>query len=111
MRSLRVALIPGDGIGVEVIAEAAKALSAAADAAGDEIRMTPFDWSADRYLRTGETLPPGSLERLTPEFAAVLLGALGDPRVPDNKHAIDILLGMRFRLDLYVNYRPVRLFD
>jgi 3-isopropylmalate dehydrogenase len=110
MRSIRVALIPGDGIGVEVIAEAVKALSAVADHAGDEILMTPFDWGAERYLRTRETLPAGGLEHLAGNFDAILLGALGDPRVPDNRHALDILLGLRFRLDLYVNYRPVRLF-
>jgi 3-isopropylmalate dehydrogenase len=110
MRSIRVALIPGDGIGVEVVAEAVKVLHAAADRTGDEIRMTPFDWGAERYLRTGETLPAGALEHLAGNFDAILLGALGDPRVPDNRHALDILLGLRFRLDLYVNYRPVRLF-
>jgi 3-isopropylmalate dehydrogenase len=107
---LRVAVVPGDGIGVEVVAEAVGALTAVADAAGREIRMTPFDWGAERYLKTGETLPPGSLELLAEGFDAILLGAMGDPRVPDNRHAADILLGMRFKLDLYVNYRPVRLF-
>jgi 3-isopropylmalate dehydrogenase len=108
--SLRVAVVPGDGIGVEVIAEAVGALTAVADAAGRQIRMTPFDWGAERYLKTGETLPAGSLELLSEGFGAILLGAMGDPRVPDNRHAADILLGMRFKLDLYVNYRPVRLF-
>jgi 3-isopropylmalate dehydrogenase len=109
MRQLRVAVVPGDGIGVEVTAEAVKALTAVADSAGDSIRMTPFDWGADRYLQTGESLPAGSLEWLPREFDAILLGALGDPRVADNKHALDILLGLRFGLDLYVNHRPVRL--
>ena len=107
---LRVAVVPGDGIGVEVVAEAVKALTAVADAAGREIRLTPFDWGAERYLRTGVTLPPGSVELLSEGFDAILLGAMGDPRVPDNRHAADILLGLRFKLDLYVNYRPVRLF-
>ncbi len=107
---LRIAVVPGDGIGVEVVAEAVKALTAVVDAAGKEIRLTPFDWGADRYLRTGVTLPPGSLELLQEGFDAILLGAMGDPRVPDNRHAADILLGLRFKLDLYVNYRPVRLF-
>jgi 3-isopropylmalate dehydrogenase len=106
---LRVALIPGDGIGVEVVAEAVKVLTAVADRAGDELLMTPFDWGAERFLRTGVGLPPGALEHLASSFDAILLGALGDPRVPDNRHAIDILLGLRFRLDLYVNHRPVRL--
>jgi 3-isopropylmalate dehydrogenase len=107
---LHIAVVPGDGIGVEVIAEAVKALSAVADAAGKSLRMTPFDWGAERYLKTGVTLPPGSLKMLQEGFDAILLGAMGDPRVPDNRHAADILLGMRFKLDLYVNYRPVRLF-
>jgi 3-isopropylmalate dehydrogenase len=108
--ALRIAVVPGDGIGVEVVAEAVKALTAVADAAGREIRLTPFDWGAERYLKTGVALPPGSVELLREGFDAVLLGAMGDPRVPDNRHAADILLGLRFQLDLYVNYRPVRLF-
>jgi len=103
-------VVPGDGIGVEVIAEAVKALSAVTDAAGKSLRMTPFDWGAEKYLKTGVTLPPGSIKMLQEGFDAILLGAMGDPRVPDNRHAADILLGLRFKLDLYVNYRPVRLF-
>jgi 3-isopropylmalate dehydrogenase len=106
----RVAVVPGDGIGVEVIAEAVKALHAVADASGKQIRLTPFDWGAERYLRTGVGLPKGALEMLQSDFDAILLGAMGDPRVPDNRHAVDILLGLRFDLDLYVNHRPVRLF-
>jgi 3-isopropylmalate dehydrogenase len=109
-RALRVAVVPGDGIGVEVVAEAVKALHAVADASGKEVRLTPFDWGAERYLATGVSLPPGSLGLLQREFDAILLGAMGDPRVSDNKHALDILLGLRFDLDLYVNHRPVRLF-
>jgi 3-isopropylmalate dehydrogenase len=108
--SLRVAVVPGDGIGVEVIAEAVRALTAVADAAGKQVRLTPFDWGAERYLKTGVSLPPGSLELLQEGFEAILLGAMGDPRVPDNRHAADILLGLRFKLDLYVNWRPIRLF-
>jgi 3-isopropylmalate dehydrogenase len=107
---LRIAVVPGDGIGVEVIAEAVKALSAVAEAAGRPLRMTPFDWGAERYLKSGVSLPPGSLPLLKEGFDSILLGAMGDPRVPDNRHAADILLGLRFELDLYVNYRPVRLF-
>jgi 3-isopropylmalate dehydrogenase len=110
MRELRIALIPGDGIGVEVVAEAVRVLSAAADSTGDVLQMTPFDWGAEKYLRTGESMPPGGPEHLARGFDAILLGALGDPRVPDNRHALDILLGLRFGLDLYANYRPVRLF-
>jgi 3-isopropylmalate dehydrogenase len=110
MSGPRVAVVPGDGIGVEVIAEAVKSLTAVADAAGKQLRLTPFDWGAERYLKTGVSLPAGALPMLRSEFDAILLGAMGDPRVPDNKHAVDILLGLRFELDLYVNHRPVRLF-
>jgi 3-isopropylmalate dehydrogenase len=107
---LRIAVVPGDGIGGEVIAEALKALRAVADAGDRRLETTTFDWGAEKYLATGVTLPPGALEMLQQGFDAILFGAMGDPRVPDNRHAADILLGMRFRLDLYVNYRPVRLF-
>jgi len=107
---LRIAVVPGDGIGVEVTAEAVRALEAVAAASARRLRLTPFEWGADHYLKTGVTLPEGALEMLQDGFDAILLGALGDPRVPDNRHAADILLGLRFRLDLYVNYRPVRLF-
>ena len=110
MTDLRIAVVPGDGVGIDVTAEAVKALTAAADAAGRSVRMTPFDWGAERYLKTGVSLPADALKELQEGYDAILLGAMGDPRVPDNKHAADILLGLRFRLDLYVNYRPVRLF-
>jgi 3-isopropylmalate dehydrogenase len=101
----RICLIPGDGIGPEVVAEAGKVLNAIG---GVELHELP--WSADHYLRTGETVPPNGYSTLR-EFDAILLGALGDPRVPDNRHARDVLLGTRFELDLYVNHRPVRLLD
>jgi 3-isopropylmalate dehydrogenase len=110
MGDLRIAVVPGDGIGVEVIREATRALEAVAASAGRRIQLTPFPWGADHFLKTGETLPAGALQMLQDGFDAVLLGAMGDPRVPDNRHAADILLGMRFQLDLYVNYRPVKLF-
>ena len=108
---MRVAVIPGDGIGKEVTAEAVKVLQATADVAGRPIDLVTLPWSADHFLETGVTIPPDGYARLRNDFAAVLLGALGDPRVPDNRHARDILLGTRFELDLYVNYRPVRLLD
>jgi 3-isopropylmalate dehydrogenase len=101
----RIAVIPGDGIGKEVIAEAVKVLEAIG---GTELHQLP--WSADHYLATGETIPANGYDTLR-SFDAILIGALGDPRVPDNRHARDILLGTRFELDLYVNYRPVRLLD
>lgn len=111
MSGLKVAVVPGDGIGVEVVAEAVKALSAVADSSGKTIAMTPFDWGAARYLKTGVTLPDDALGMLRDGFDTILLGAMGDPRVPDNRHAAEILLGMRFQLDLYVNYRPIKLLD
>ncbi len=107
----RIAVIPGDGIGVDVTAEATKVLRAVAAAAGRALELVEFDWSADRYLRDGVTLPEGAEEMLRREFDAILVGALGDPRVPSMKHAADILLGLRFKLDLFVNARPVVLLD
>ncbi len=107
----RIAVIPGDGIGIEVIAEACKVLEAAAAAAGKKLELTRLDWGADRYLRDGTTLPEDAPQMLRRNFDAILLGALGDPRVPTNKHAADILLGLRSKLDLYVNIRPCVLLD
>jgi 3-isopropylmalate dehydrogenase len=106
----RIAVIPGDGIGIEVTREAVLAVREAAAAADRPIAFEDFPYGADHFLKTGETLPQSGFERLQ-QFDAILLGALGDPRVPDNRHAADILLGLRFRLDLYVNHRPVRLLD
>jgi 3-isopropylmalate dehydrogenase len=102
---MRIAVIAGDGIGPEVIAEAVQILTAVG-----AIEFEELPWSAAHYLETGVTIPPDGYEMLR-QFDAILLGALGDPRVPDNRHARDILLGTRAALDLYVNYRPVRLLD
>src|SRR5678815_1784342 len=103
----RIAIIPGDGIGPEVIAEAVKVVQAA----GAGVEMTHFDWSANRYLADGVTVPPDGFAMLERDFDAILLGAFGDPRVTTNVHAKEILLGMRFKMDLYANVRPVRLMD
>ena len=107
---MRIAVIAGDGIGRDVTAEAVKILSAAGQAFGRQFDLEHLPWSADHYLKSGETLPANGYQLLR-EFDAIFVGALGDPRVPDNRHARDILLGTRFELDLYVNYRPVRLLD
>jgi 3-isopropylmalate dehydrogenase len=107
--AVRIAVIPGDGIGKEVTPEAVKVLRAVAKPAGRSLEFVEFDWGADKYLNEGVTLPPGAVEMLRDEFDAILFGALGDPRVPTNQHAADILLGLRFKLDLYVNARPVEL--
>ena len=105
----RIAVIPGDGIGKEVTPEAVKVLRAATAPAKRPVQFIEFDWGADKYLRDGVSLPVGAVEMLRDEFDAILFGALGDPRVPTNQHAADILLGLRFKLDLYVNARPVEL--
>jgi len=108
---LRIAVIPGDGIGVEVTAEAVKALRRVAEIFGRPLDLEMLPWGADHYLKTGVTMPSDGYAMLRDQFDAVFIGALGDPRVPDNRHARDILLGTRFELDLYVNYRPVQLLD
>src|SRR6202790_93644 len=105
----RIAVIPGDGIGKEVTPEALKVLKVVAAATGRSMEFVEVDWGADKYLREGVTLPDGAVEMLRDEFDAILFGALGDPRVPSNQHAADILLGLRFKLALYVNARPVEL--
>ena len=106
----QIAVIPGDGIGKEVTAEAVKALRAVADRFGRALQIEELPWSADYYLQTGTAMPAGGYDTLR-QLDAIFIGALGDPRVPDNRHARDILLGTRFELDLYVNYRPVKLLD
>jgi 3-isopropylmalate dehydrogenase len=103
----RIAVIPGDGIGQEVIPQALDVIQAS----GADVETTMFDWGADRYLRDGTTVPPEGFAMLERDYDAILAGAFGDPRVKTNIHAKEILLGMRFQMDLYANVRPVRLLD
>ena len=103
----RIAVVPGDGIGKEVIPLALEVLRAS----GAPLEFTTFDWGADRYLIDGTTVPPDGFGMLARDFDAIFVGALGDPRVPSNVHAKEILLGMRFQMDLYANVRPVKLLD
>lgn len=110
MPNKRVAIVPGDGIGVDVTAEAVKVIDACCGKTGRKVDMVHYDYGADKYLKTGISMPPGGYEDLA-SYDAIFMGAFGDPRVPDMKHAADILLGTRFKLDLFVNYRPVKLFD
>jgi 3-isopropylmalate dehydrogenase len=107
----RIAVIPGDGIGPEVIREAVRVLRRLQESRIIEVELVDFDWGAEKFLKEGITVPPGGLEMLSEEFDAILAGAFGDPRIPSNKHAEDILLGMRRGLDLYINLRPVRLLN
>src|SRR4051794_6839175 len=103
----KIAVVPGDGIGKEVIAAALQAIHAT----NAPLELKEFDWSADRYLKDGTTIPADGFASLQRDFDAVFVGALGDPRVPTNIHAKEILLGMRFQMDLYANVRPVKLLD
>ena len=105
----RIAVIPGDGTGPEVVVEALKVLEAAADAGGFRYETTELDYGGERYLRTGETLPDGALDELR-TFDAILLGAIGHPDVQPGILERGILLRTRFALDQYINLRPVKLY-
>jgi 3-isopropylmalate dehydrogenase len=107
--SFSVAVIGGDGIGPEVVEAAIPAIERAAGMAGGTITWERLPYGADHYLATGETLPEHAFEHVKHDVDAILVGALGDPRVPDQTHARDILLGLRFKLDLYINFRPCTL--
>lgn len=110
-RQATIAVIPGDGIGRDVTDEAVKVLRALADVFGRTLRLEILPYGADHYLQTGVAMPADGYAMLRDQFDAILLGALGDPRVPDMRHAREILLGTRVELDLYINLRPVRLID
>jgi 3-isopropylmalate dehydrogenase len=103
----RIAVIAGDGIGHEVIPQAVKVIQTT----GAPVEFTSFDWGADRYLADKTTVPADGFATLSRDFDAILVGAFGDPRVPSNIHAKEILLGMRSKMDLYANVRPVQLMD
>lgn len=109
--SRKIAVIAGDGIGVDVTIETVKALELVNRKAGLDLELVHFPWGAEHFLATGVSLPKETLEEYRHDYAAIFLGALGDPRIPDMSHARDILFGIRFGLDLYVNARPVKLFD
>src|ERR1700687_2490403 len=106
-RTIRLAVVGGDGIGPEVVAEALKVLRAAVS--GVTIDETSYDLGARRWHRTGETLPDAVLEEIK-GHDAILLGAVGDPSVPSGVLERGLLLRLRFELDHYVNLRPVRLY-
>src|SRR4051812_43099434 len=103
----KIAVIPGDGIGPEVARIGVRLL----ESLKLPLQFDWFDFGADRYLRDGTILPPGFMDALRRDYAAVYFGAVGDPRVPGNEHAKGILLAMRFELDLYINLRPCLLLD
>ncbi|MGE0791955.1 MAG: isocitrate/isopropylmalate dehydrogenase family protein [Sandaracinaceae bacterium] len=103
----KIAVIGGDGIGPEVVAEGVKVLNALAEVRGWKHELIHYDFCADRFLSDGTTFPNEAFDTIHDECDAVLLGALGDPRVPDMRHARDILFGLRFGLDLFINLRPI----
>ena len=105
-----IALLPGDGIGPEVIAQARRVLEYYRDARGFDLDLWALDLGAERFLRDGTTFPKEIADRIRNEASAVVLGALGDPRASLD-YARDILFGLRFGLDLYANVRPVKALD
>jgi 3-isopropylmalate dehydrogenase len=105
----KIAVIPGDGIGVEVVREGLKVLEVACKAEGVSYETVSFDIGGERYLRTGETLPDSVLDELR-RFDAIYFGAIGHPDVPPGVLERGILLKLRFALDLFVNLRPVKLY-
>jgi 3-isopropylmalate dehydrogenase len=107
----RIAIIPGDGIGADVTREAVKVIGCAAEQTGTQLDLVDWNLGAQRYLDTGVTITREEMAELKSGYDAIFLGAMGDPRVPDNVHARDILLGLRFELDLYINLRPVQLLE
>src|SRR4051794_37289300 len=107
--TLRLAVIPGDGIGIEVVTEGLKVLEAALAADGDKLDPTTYDLGAARWHRTGETLPDAVLEELR-GHDAILLGAVGDPTVPSGVLERGLLLRLRFAFEHAVNLRPVKLY-
>jgi 3-isopropylmalate dehydrogenase len=108
-KTYKIAVIPGDGTGPEVTAEAVKVLKATADKFKFKVDLTNFDFGGERYKRTGETLPDSAVEELR-KFDAILLGAIGHPDVAPGILEKGILLKARFDLDQYINLRPVKLY-
>ncbi|MCL1920934.1 MAG: 3-isopropylmalate dehydrogenase [Kiritimatiellaeota bacterium] len=109
MNTYKIAVIPGDGTGPEVVGEGCKALDAAARAFGFKIETQPYDLGGARYLRTGETVSDATLEELR-AFDAIYLGAIGHTDIPPGILEKGVLLKLRFGLDQYINLRPVKLF-
>lgn len=108
-RTYKIAVIPGDGTGPEVVREAVKALDAVSGISGFKTERVPYDLGGERYLRTGEVLPPEVLKELR-SFDAILLGAIGHPEVKPGILEKGLLLELRFQLDQYINLRPVVLY-
>jgi 3-isopropylmalate dehydrogenase len=107
----RIAFIPGDGVGLDVAAEAGKVLQVVIDRSGLDLQVEHYDHGAQKYLNDGITIPDELVEEFRRHYAAIFIGALGDSRVADGIHVKEILSKLRLKLDLYVNYRPIKLFN
>ncbi|HEY4222310.1 MAG TPA: isocitrate/isopropylmalate dehydrogenase family protein [Myxococcota bacterium] len=106
--SVKIAVVPGDGIGKEVVAEGVKLLELVDKKLGLDLVLDHKDWGADRWVKEKVGIPKGGLDELSATTQAIYFGALGDPRIPDMAHGREILLGMRQGLDLYANFRPIK---
>lgn len=109
MKTYKIAVIPGDGTGPEVIREGLKVLKSVSEVAGFQYETIEYDWGGDRYLRTGEVLPENAIEEMK-KYDAIYLGAIGHPDVKPGILEKGILLALRFGLDQYINLRPVKLY-
>lgn len=105
----KIAVIPGDGTGPEVVREGLKVLEAVSRKCGFAYETVEYDWGGDRYLRTGEVLPDSAIEEMK-KYDAIYLGAIGHPEVKPGILEKGILLALRFGLDQYINLRPVKLY-
>jgi 3-isopropylmalate dehydrogenase len=110
LKTYRIAVLPGDGIGPEVTAEAVRVLDIVGESIGVLFEKTPYPHGADHYLKTGETFPDEVIEEMR-GYEAILLGAIGDPRIEVGMLERAIIAGLRFQLDLFINLRPIKLFD
>jgi 3-isopropylmalate dehydrogenase len=106
---MRILVVPGDGIGPEVMHEAKRLLHTIAERFAIEFVLDEVDWGAERWLRERIGIPEGVITELPNRYDAILFGALGDPRIPDMAHGREILLNLRFGLDLFINMRPIKL--
>ena len=105
----KIAFIPGDGVGIDVAVEAEKVLEAVVERSALELQVDHFDYGAQKYLDSGVGIPDEQIEDFQRNYAAIFIGALGDPAIPDGKHVREILLALRLKLDLFVNYSPIKL--
>ncbi len=111
MKRFRIAVIPGDGIGTEIIAQSLKVIDTLNKKYNSEIETTMFPYSAEYYLQTGVALPDEFVKELEKNYDAALIGTFGDPRIPDMKHAKEIILGLRSKLNLFLNIQTVKLYE